>query len=110
MQTLAAPAEAAAGLEKPASKPMPGTDAYVALVRQARAYLLSVRHAPTIEAVASYLDERPEDVRQTFALIEEQDLAARRARPPRHQRRGAGAVPAVPAGARAAAQQMASGA
>jgi hypothetical protein len=82
-------AAATAVAERPASKPMPGTDAYLALVRQARAYLLSVRQRPTVEVVASYLDERPEDIRQAFALIEERDLAARRARSPRGQRQGA---------------------
>ena len=110
MRTLAAPAGRMGDLERPISMPMPGTDAYLAVVRQARAYLLSVRRSPTVEAVAAYLHERPEDIRRAFALIEEQDLAARRARSPRQRQPRVGTDPAVPSAAPAAVSQMAAGA
>ena len=107
---LADPTRNAGEVARRVSMPMPGTDAYLAVVRQARAYLLSVRRSPTVEAVATYLHERPEDIRRAFALIEEQDLAARRARSPRQGQPRAGTDPAVPSAAPAAVSPMAAGA
>ena len=110
MRMRSAPTRSTGDLARPVSMPMPGTDAYLAVVRQARAYLLSVRRSPTVEAVATYLHERPEDIRRAFALIEEQDLAARRARSPRQRQPRAGTDPAVPSAAPAAVSPMAAGA
>ena len=104
---LADPTRNAGEVARRVSIPMPGTDAYLAVVRQARAYLLSVRRSPTVEAVATYLHERPEDIRRAFALIEEQDLAARRARSPRRPAPRVRAAQAVPTGARAVASGVA---
>lgn len=110
MRMLAAPSGHAGDLARPVSMPMPGTDGYLAVVRQARAYLLSVRRSPSVEAVAAYLRERPEDIRRAFALIEEQDLATRRARSPRQRAPRTGAAQAVPTGTPIAASGIATGA